>query len=280
MREATSAQRQLSPPSTSRRGTCTVITQDPRATSETPERPSTGLPLSPALRTRQARELREKLLRHMRRGQLELAITDNRAVMISVQRDPRHGRYAVRLHHLFVDAPEPVIAELARYILSNDRSASKLLGDFIETQNDRIRPRPGERPSPPTPRSTRGKVHDLSAIFAELNRQYFEERVCCEITWGRHACRGRERRSIKVGSYSLEENLIRIHPGLDQEWVPAYYLRWVVYHEMLHAVHPPPRVNGRHLFHTDAFSADERQFDAYLVATAWERRNLAALLCI
>ncbi len=258
---------------------CAVITQDPGSPSEH-ERPTTGLPLSPALRTRQARELREKLVARMRRGQLEVAITDNRAVMISVQRDPRHGRYAVRLHHLFVDAPEPILSELARYILSNDRTASKLLGDYIEECTDRIRPRASERPTPPPARTTQGRVHDLAAIFAELNAAYFEGRVACAITWGRHACRGRERRSIKVGSFSLEENLIRIHPGLDQEWVPSYYVRWVVYHEMLHAVHPAPRVNGRHLFHTDAFSADERQFADYLVATAWERKNLAALLCI
>ena len=83
-----------------------------------------------------------------------------------------------------------------------------------------------------------------------------------------------------MGSYSLEENLIRIHPGLDQEWIPACYLRWVVFHEMLHAAQPAPVVNGRHAFHTPEFAAEERRFVQYVEATEWERRNIAALLCI
>jgi hypothetical protein len=226
---------------------------------------------------RQALELRARLSRHVR-GLLEVAVTDNRAVMISVQRDPRHARYAVRLHHLFVEASDDVIAELGRYIVHNDRNASKLLDDYIDERTDRIRPRRGQAAVQPL--RTEGRAYDLQALFAELNAEYFSGRVQCRISWGRHLCRGRSRRSVKVGSFSVEENLIRIHPGLDQAWIPPYYIRWVVYHEMLHAVHPAPLVNGRHSFHTDAFAQDEQRFRDYLPAITWERRNLAALLCI
>jgi len=244
------------------------------------ERPSRPLPLSPALREQQAQLLRRRIGAHLK-GDLRVVITDNRAVMISVQRDPRHARYVVRLHHLFVDASDEVLASLARYIVSNDRVASRELNDFIDARQDAIKP---ERGAPRAPRvgvlRTEGRCHDLAAIFGELNRTYFEGRLACRITWGRHVGRGRERRSIKVGSFSLEENLIRIHPGLDQEWIPAVYVRWVLFHEMLHAASPAPVVNGRHAFHTPEFAAGERRFREYLEATDWERRNLAALLCI
>jgi hypothetical protein len=206
-------------------------------------------------------------------------VTDNRAVMISVQRDPRHRRYQVRLHHLFVGASDPVIRALARYVVFNDRAASKELGAFIEDRQNRIRAQEHpERPAPPI--RTAGVTHDLRAYFGELNAAYFGRRLSCQITWGRRVGRGRSRRSIKIGSYSLEENLIRIHPGLDQHWIPPTYVKWILYHEMLHALHPAPLVNGRHHFHTPAFAAAERQFEEYAAAREWERRNLPALLCI
>jgi hypothetical protein len=244
-------------------------------------RPGTPLPLSPALRTQQAHRLARRIGAHLT-GQLTVAITDNRAVMISVQRDPQHRRYHARLHHLFVDAPDAVVDALARYIRTNDRTASKELNAFIDENQDRIRPT--EEPAA-SPRATElraaGRVHDLAVHFDELNRTYFAARpVRARITWGRQVGLGRSRRSIKVGSYSFEEDLIRIHPGLDQEWIPGYYLRWVIYHEMLHATQQAPLVNGRHAFHTPEFAAEERRFVGYAEATDWERRNIAALLCI
>jgi hypothetical protein len=245
------------------------MTQDPGS------EPPRALPLSPALRVQQAQQLRRRLGAHLS-GELQLTITDNRAVMISVQRDPRHARYQVRLHHLFVDAPTPVLRALARYVVFNDRGASRELNAYIDERQVRIR----ADDTPRTTIRTAGRVHDLRELFDELNELYFAGQATCRITWGRHAGRGRQRRSIKVGSYSLEEHLIRIHPGLDQAWVPRGYLQWVVYHEMLHALHPPPVVNGRHCFHTEAFAEAEKRFADFELALAWERRNLAALLCI
>jgi hypothetical protein len=269
VRQAPSAQRMADPRRSARRGGDLVITQDPGS------EPARALPLSPALRVQQAQLLRRRLSAHLS-GEVQITITDNRAVMISVQRDPRHTRYLVRLHHLFIDAPTPVLRALARYVAFNDRFASRELNAYIDERQARIR-------SEGTPRATirtAGRVHDLRELFDELNARYFDGLVTCRITWGRHAGRGRPRRSIKVGSYSLEEHLIRIHPGLDQAWIPRGYLSWVVYHEMLHAFIPPPVVNGRHCFHTESFAEAEKRFADFDLALAWERRNLAALLCI
>ncbi len=201
--------------------------------------------------------------------------------MVSVTRDPKHRRYKARIHHIFLAAPDQVIEHLARYIVFNDAKASQEIGRYIDQSPGRS----GSTHKIPTPRPTRlqtvGKVHDLRVIFDQLNHSYFDGDVECRITWGRNgARRGKARRSIKVGSYTLEDDIIRIHPGLDQEWVPDYYLQWVVYHEMLHAMHPIPVVNGRRRFHTSAFSRDERRFSHFHEAVAWEKQNLPALLSI
>lgn len=208
--------------------------------------------------------------------QLNIIVTSNKTVMVSVTRDPKRSRYKARIHHIFLKASDDVIRDLARYIVFNDDSASKAIGSYIDDAPggagcDNLRP---ER------LNTDGKVHDLRAIFDRLNHRYFDGDVSCRISWGRHVRRGKARRSINVGSYTLEDDIIRIHPGLDQEWVPDYYLEWVVYHEMLHATHPIRVVNGRRRFHTSAFTRDERRFSHFIEAVAWEKQNLPSLLSI
>ncbi|MBW2731413.1 MAG: hypothetical protein JRH20_03410 [Deltaproteobacteria bacterium] len=211
------------------------------------------------------------------KGDLDLKVTDNRSVIITVKRDPKHKQYHVRLHHLFVDAPAEIVRALALYIAVNEAQASRLLNHYIDANENQIR---GVRPHRPIKISTTGRAHDLAEIFHKLNQRYFGDRLRSRITWGRNAGRGQSRRSVRLGSFTLEENLIRIHPGLDQGWIPAAYLEWIVYHEMLHAVHPMHVVNGRRRFHTRAFAEAEQRFELHAEVHAWEQRNLPALLRI
>jgi hypothetical protein len=81
-----------------------------------------------------------------------------------------------------------------------------------------------------------------------------------------------------MGSYSVEERLIRIHRSLDRGFVPRFFVEWIVYHEMLHQVHDIKLKNGRREFHSRAFLAEEARFDQYAAARAWERRFLDQLL--
>ena len=280
----------------SRKGSYAPSLQDPRARSRGKDprarahgldphafgqgRPSSPLPLGPAFRAQQTSELRKRLLTFLSGEQLNITVTNNKTVMVSVTRDPKHRRYKARVHRIFLEAPDTVIEHLARYIVFNDDKASQEIGRFIDDNPSRS-VSSGRMPTPSPARiQTTGKVHDLKVIFDQINHSYFEGEVGCRITWGRHVLRGKARRSIKVGSYTLEDDIIRIHPGLDQEWVPVYYLQWVVYHEMLHAMHPIPVVNGRRRFHTSAFSRDERRFSHFHEAVAWEKQNLPALLSI
>jgi hypothetical protein len=251
------------------RGPATVTLAKPR-------RSGSALPLSPALRAQQALLLKQRLEPHVD-GDLEVHVTDNRSVMMSVKRDPRHRRYRLRLHHIFLEAPNELLHEIGRYVVLNARDASKQIGKFIEQNDHRVEPAQGNRR---TAIRTRGRFHDLAQIYHDLEGHYFDTRLQTPITWGRNAAAGRRRHSIRLGSYSLDENLIRIHPGLDQSWVPRRYLAWVVFHEMLHVRHPARLVNGRRRFHTNEFIRDEQRYEHYDWARTWEQRNIAALLSL
>ena len=81
-----------------------------------------------------------------------------------------------------------------------------------------------------------------------------------------------------MGSYAVEDRIIRIHPSLDQEFVPDYFVAWIVFHEMLHGKHEVRREHGRRRFHTQAFMAEERTFPDFVRACAWEKQHLDRLL--
>ena len=206
---------------------------------------------------------------------VELIVTDNRRTMISSRH--RQGLWQVRLHHMFMEADDTTVRALSRYIRRNDRRAGAHLDAYIRDNEHRIRK--GRRPLVRV--KTRGEHHDLRAIFDELNAEYFEGRIRdVRVTWGRRPpARGRRRRrSIRLGTYVAEDRLIRIHPFLDQEWVPPFFVAYVMFHEMLHHVVPAPVRNGRQRFHSAEFRKLERGYPDYDRAIAWERANLPRLL--
>ena len=238
----------------------------------------------------QAQDSLERRIRaHLARGRVQVTLTDNRYTMISVRRiaarDDRPGglrgrggerRYEVRLHHMFADADPVITRALAHYIADNDADASRILGDFIDANAGHVRGR--ARRAPTQVIFTAGEHHDLRTIFDQLNAQYFGNRIDAAITWGPRSGRPRRRNSIKMGSYSVEDRLIRIHRSLDREFVPRFFVAWIVFHEMLHQVHDIRVKNGRREFHSKEFLADEAAFELYDQAKIWERRHLDALL--
>lgn len=211
-------------------------------------------------------------------GRLQLIVTDNRYTMISVKRD--RGLYRLRMHHMFLDGGPEIVRALGRYVAENDRDASLTLGSYIDANQGRIRR--GRRSRSATVKlETLGQSHDLQDLFNELNGRYFDHTIDARITWGRRPLPGakkRRRNSIKMGSYSVEDRLIRIHPSLDRPFVPRYFVSWIVYHEMLHQKHDIPVVDGRRQFHTPAFLAEERLFEEFERAQQWERVHLNRLL--
>jgi hypothetical protein len=130
-----------------------------------------------------------------------------------------------------------------------------------------------------------GATLDLRQVVDDLNRRYFEGRLSVAITWGRsstagsaHRCRRGRTASLQLGSYSYEDNLIRIHRVLDDPGVPRHVVEAVVHHELLHADMPPEVHNGRRFFHTPEFRRRERLFRQLDRANAWIQDHLPELL--
>jgi hypothetical protein len=230
-----------------------------------------------------ARQALERRLSMANRSPVILSVTDNVRQMVS--HTLTSGVLQIRLHHMFLDAPAPVQEALVRYVIEAERSASQLVGKYIEENGHRIRAsHPVSRPL-----VTQGASHDLLTIFNTVNAKYFGGGVDALITWGRAGARkagGRKqatggrtpRRSIKLGSYSATERLIRVHPSLDRPWVPRYFVSYIVFHEMLHHVIPSSQGSGRRMLHPPLFLARERTFRDFERAIAWERQHISRLL--
>jgi hypothetical protein len=219
-----------------------------------------------------ARQSLERRLRAAFPGPVILSITDNRHSIIThrVQRGILHAR----VHHMFLDAPAPVIDALVRYVTRGDRDASATLGDYIDDNGFRLARRKRNAPL-----VTRGRHHDLLALFEDMNERYFNGTINALITWGkRPTTKAKRRKTIKLGSYSAVDRLIRVHPALDQKWVPRYFVAYIVYHEMLHHVIPGSRGLGRVNLHPPEFRDREKQFRHFDRSIDWEKRHVGRLL--
>jgi len=221
-----------------------------------------------------ARQRLERCMTRLLQRRLRLVITDNRRTMVSARE--LEGELEVRVHHMFLDADPFTQQALARYIDSRDRNASTVVGQYIDANRQRIR-----APIRREPRlRTEGRKHDLRAMFGRLNDRYFQGMVDCSVTWGRRTrpAVGRRRRAIKLGIYCSDQKLIRIHPALDQDWVPRYFVEYIVFHEMLHHMTPMPMRDGRRVVHSAEFRETERLYPYYLRAIRWEQAHIGRLL--
>jgi SprT-like family len=124
-----------------------------------------------------------------------------------------------------------------------------------------------------------GTHFDLRPMFDHLNKRYFRGRLRgYEVMWGRRR-KHRPKEYFIFGTIQEQDRVIRINRALDQPFVPAWFLRYVLYHEMLHSVVPDGALSqGRRRVHTEEFNRRERQFPGYRRARRWEAENLSRFL--
>ena len=215
----------------------------------------------------------ERILRDRIGPKVIVALTDNRSTMISFKE--RRGVLYVRLHAIFANADNDTLVAVSSFVRGRaSKRQARTIDEWIEANRHLIK-RPREDDPPLLPM---GECYDLQTIFDDLNQRYFEDKIIARITWTR-ALKNQKRSSIRMGSYCDEQKLIRIHPALDQQFVPEYFVAAVVFHEMLHEVHGAEKTdNGRRCVHTPAFYADERKFEHYEKAKRWELRHIHKLL--
>ncbi len=213
------------------------------------------------------------------RCDVRVRFTRSRKTPVQVRplRAPR-GALEVRLHGGFGDAPPDLGAAVASWIRSGRRAprACARLDAYIAELLERLPPS-----SPRHAVVARGAHHDLERMARELLAGELADEFPARrprVSWGRRGP-SRTRRSLRLGSYDSDSNLVRIHPVLDQPGIPEWFVRYVVFHELLHAVFPPARGNGdRWIHHGRAFRQREARYADYARALEWERAHLGALI--
>ncbi|UCG11825.1 MAG: hypothetical protein JSU72_15065 [Deltaproteobacteria bacterium] len=215
----------------------------------------------------------QKIISNLVAKPVQLTITDNSFSMINVTQS--NSGYALRLHHMFLDADEEVLSSLAYFVRSSSRKVPSVLRHFVEANSDRIRKAPPKRRK--TALRTVGRFFDLRAIFDQMNHEYFDGKIDCLITWGAKR-RIRRQKSIRLATYSEDARTIRINPILDRSYVPKYVVQGIVYHEMLHHFLGVECCNGRRIAHSKAFRRLEAEYRHHHRLQSWKKNNLERLL--
>jgi len=204
-----------------------------------------------------------------------LTLTDNRKSLVSIRWTGK-AKF-VRLSRIFAFADDKTLDDLARYIRGEARRLPPSVFSFADRQ-----------PLPPhvakkalLKLDSKGEFHDLRRVMSAVDKKYFGGEMKVNITWGRggagkHMAR---KRTIQLGSYDKDLDLVTIHPALDSAETPIEYVGLIVYHEMLHKkVATVTLSNGRRVSHSREFKRLEREYEQYAQIMEWEKKNLGRIL--
>lgn len=197
---------------------------------------------------------------------VSLTLTDNATNVLSIR--TKGNLVSVRIHWMFLNADDEVIREMASFIKTR-KVRTPFIRKFISENQTCLKKK--EQNARQLSIHTKGRFHNLREIFDDINNEYFGGRITASIGWGK----GNARRAVRnrtLGSYCGHTDTIRINPVLDRRNVPRYFIRYVVYHEMLHSAVEEERKNGRRSVHTSEFRKLERLFKDYGKAVSWEKR--------
>jgi hypothetical protein len=200
-----------------------------------------------------------------------ITVTRNRSNLLSVHKEG-NDQVHLRVQEIFLRAPQPVWEAIGTFIVSPSTKTRRIIRDFI-SQN---RPADALKKSGRTLKlTTQGVYYQLDSIYQALNSEYFNGEVKCHISWGKPYLKKRKR-SISFGNYDGFSNLIKINPSLDHPKVPDYFIRYIVYHEMLHAKleNVLKQKTVRRAHHPVEFCESEKKFLEYEKAIAWEKKYI------
>ncbi|MDQ4122272.1 MAG: SprT-like domain-containing protein [Acidobacteriota bacterium] len=183
----------------------------------------------------------------------------------------REGKVFVRLSDLSKQAP-PTIHESLAFVLVSKLLRRGVPAAHLETyRNYAAQPEIGEQANNSRKArgrklitTARGQVYDLEEIFRRVNKTYFQSRLEQPVlSWSQTKTRR------VFGHQDAVHNTIIISRTLDDARVPQFVVEFVLYHELLHIVHPARIVNGKRRIHSAAFRRDERRFARFEEAEEW-----------
>lgn len=199
---------------------------------------------------------------------LHLKINDNRSTMLSVKWEADCTR--VSLHRMFLKAPLKVMQDLTGYLKQEKKNLTPDVKAYIEKS---LQTFDYSHQLDLKKLQVKGKEYHLQSIYDQLNEEYFEKKLKLSITWFGNTKRANRSR-ITFGLYYDPLKLIKINRLLDQPYFPIYFVRYVVYHEMLHYVCPTyVDERGVKQIHSKEFKTKEKEFKEFEQAQSWMRQN-------
>jgi hypothetical protein len=200
---------------------------------------------------------------------LALRIRDYRGTVIRASR--RHAELRLSLHTALAAASTEVFGAALRCVLrrlrrrppaAEDRGLlAAFCRELAENSAAEAAVRPGKAAEP------RGRFFDLAEIFARVNAHYFQGQLHMRtIGWTRGAARRR------LAYCRPESGEIRVSRLLDRPDVPSWFLDYLVYHEALHLLLPPPSRRSRNQWHHRQFRAMEQAFPHYAAAQRFKEK--------
>jgi hypothetical protein len=200
---------------------------------------------------------------------LQLKINDNRSTMLSVKWEPDCAK--VSLHRMFLQAPQNIMQALGCYLNGEHKKLAPSIKAYIE---DNLQKLDYSHELDLSKLQVKGTVHDLEEIYAQLNREYFNNSLELHITWFGQSKRKHQPSRITFGLFHDPLKLIKINRMLDDKHFPHYFVAFVIYHEMLHYVCPSyVDEKGQKHIHSKAFKEREKQFKYYKMARQWVKDN-------
>lgn len=183
----------------------------------------------------------------------------------------RQGRVYARISDILKHSPRDVLYALA-CILVAKLYRLKVAAEHERTYREYAR-RPAILNATDAARRTRGyklttsprgQVYDLDELFDGLNARYFGGSLAKpQLSWSQ------QKTHRVLGHHDHLHGAIIISRTLDAPRIPRFVVEYVLYHEMLHAKHPPRRTSDRTVYHSRQFRADELEFERYQEAVKW-----------
>lgn len=202
---------------------------------------------------------------------IEIRLHENSSTYLRAE--SKLGVLWLHMHHLFSEAPTPVLEAILRFAKKKDKEALRIIRRMATLYFE-------ENPLAPAILSAKGETYDLEEIYARIKASYFSSDYEVSIGWSNKSRSGK-RRSITFGTYDRQRRQIRMNRCLDSPKVPLYFVEFVVYHEMLHGTClPKTGISGRTKIHTAEFLSKEREFIHFAKAKQWGTANSQVCMTI
>ncbi|MHC4780646.1 MAG: hypothetical protein ACYTFG_18915, partial [Planctomycetota bacterium] len=177
------------------------------------------------------------------------------------------SRHSWRLGLGYIEAGPADFMDLASVVRAGRgaaRSARERYSDFVHSPDFHRIDRELEALTAGARQRSRGRTHDLDALFRSLNERFFagdleKPQLLWWTTWSRQL----------FGHYTEWFDRVTVNAMLDDPAVPRYVPEAVLYHELLHKKHGAVLEKGRRVWHTRAFRGEEARYPRLDEARRW-----------